>query len=262
MGVLSAISIKTIWGPLSAFSINTMAYRSSPNQDFLARSKKPRSESGRGSCFFLPLVPPPQALPALGPQIQAQPQGQTIHLPGLAGPALAHSNQPRRPPSPKSRAFPSPRPPTPFPRSSRSRHPARASRTSPARGSTSSEAPPPGPRPKVLPEAPPPKPRPGTCQRLPCLPLPAVKGTPIQVEPWGCFQSLRLAFGWLGRGFAAFREARRRCRPGSGSRGWSGPEVRAVRTSESEPTPTSIPWARALWELGLDTRSASGELGA
>ena len=148
-------------------------------QDFLARSKKPRSESGRGSCFFLPLAPPPQALPALGPQIQAQPQGQTIHLPGLAGPALAHSNQLRRPSSPKSRAFPSPRPPTPFPRSSRSRHPARASRTSPARGSASSEAPPPGPRPKVPPEAPPPKPRPGTCQRLPCLPLPAVKGTPL-----------------------------------------------------------------------------------
>lgn len=153
-------------------------------QDFLARSKKPRSESGRGSCFFLPLAPPtpgpsrfgaPNPGPALGPD----------HSPPRSSRPCARSLKP----PPASAQPPVPRlpfPPTPFPRSSRSRHPARASRTSPARGSASSEAPPPGPRPQVSPEAPPPKPRP-MCPRLPCLPLPAVKGTPLQVEPWGCF---------------------------------------------------------------------------
>lgn len=139
-------------------------------QDFLARSKKPRSESGRGSCFFLPLAPPPQALPALGPQIQAQPQGQTIHLPGLAGPALAHSNQLRRPSSPKSRAFPSPDPPPRF-RVVRAPGTLRAPRVPPQPAGALARRPrPQGPAPKCRPRPRPQCPAPARASACPvCL---------------------------------------------------------------------------------------------
>ena len=160
-------------------------------QDFLARSKKPRSESGRGSCFFLPLDPPPQALPALGPQIQAQPQGLTIHPPGLAGPALAHANHPRRPPSPQSRAFPSPHIPPRF-RVVRAPGTLRAPRVPPRPAGARARRPHPmGPAPKCRPRPRPQSPAPCACACPVCL-FPRLRGPRYRSSPRDAFSPLDL----------------------------------------------------------------------